>query len=243
MDHYFGILAGYGAAIGAFWAIKLLALKTRLHGGKAVFERKWIEIAIVAISVVAVIGVGQLYVANMLLPDEGELFQSLNQLIIFAPLIAIVIWRGQPLQSAYLPANLAVPSLVFGGLLAAIALFAYCAMRGLLPELPGVLSSVFQTKNISFAAQVLLEDIAIAVLLSRLVNAIGVRWTVIIVACLFQIAHIPAFLANGATLASLQSLVLDTGIGLIIFGALISTRNIWWFWPIHTVMDLMQFYP
>jgi hypothetical protein len=48
-------------------------------------------------------------------------------------------------------------------------------------------------------------------------------------------------LAEGATLTGLWTLVLDTGLGVLVIGAIIVSRNVWWFIPVHSVMDLTQF--
>lgn len=243
MEHYGGIVAGYGAATTVFWAVHLWTRGQWTTGGAFAPKRPVLEVVLAVLAVIAVIGVGQLYVRGWLLPDEGEALQSLNQLLIFAPILLLALVRSQPARALFLPGGAAAPvSLAVGFGLACLAILAYAAVRGLTGELGAISAHIAQPSHISYAVQVLLEDLAIAVLLARLRAATGTGWTIVIVAVLFQLAHIPAFLANGATIETLSSLFLDTAIGLAVFGAVLKSRNILWFWPIHAVLDLMQFY-
>lgn len=242
MEHYGGLLVGYGGALLAFWALWIAARPAWLKGQSPQFKRKWLELLIAFLAAAGVIGIGQLYMAGMLLPDEGELLQSLNQVLIFLPLLAVALWRGQVFAATYLPLGKAGPSLALGAVLAATAVCAYSAMRGLGGELLEIVRFLLHPNHLSLSVQVLLEDIAIAIFLARLIAAAGPRMAIVVVAALFQVAHIPAFLADGASLETLRSLVLDTGLGLMILGAVAVSRNVIWFWPLHTVMDLMQFY-
>lgn len=243
MEHYGGIVAGYGAATTLFWALHFLTRGRWTTGGAFAPRRPVLEVALAVLAVVAVIGVGQLYVRGWLLPDEGEALQSLNQLLIFAPILLLALVRGQAARAVFVPGGAAAPASLAVGLgLAGSAILAYAAVRGLTGELGAIGAHIAQPTHISYAVQVLMEDLAIAVLLARLRAATGAWWTIAIVAVLFQLAHIPAFLADGATLETLSSLFMDTAIGLAVFGAVLRSRNILWFWPIHTVLDLMQFY-
>jgi hypothetical protein len=88
----------------------------------------------------------------------------------------------------------------------------------------------------------LFEDITVAALMLRMRGAVGVLAAIALVAALFASGHIPAMLANGATPGQLMTLFLDAGIGVLVLGAIMTTRSIWWFWPIHTAMDLTQFF-
>ncbi|MGJ3231630.1 MAG: hypothetical protein ACFE0P_07525 [Oceanicaulis sp.] len=241
MTHYAGLVAGYGAAIAVFWIAWFCApnLKRWLGGVRKPAARPWLEFALLLAAAAGVVAMGQLYVADLLAPDRGEVLQSLNQLIIFSPLIAVLIWRGAPALIAGLPIRGAPAGLALGVGLAGTALAAYGLARGWTSLDPA--ATIFTADNLSYGVQVLLQDVAIAALLARLADAAGWRIALVAVAILFQLAHIPPFLAGGAELADLASLVIDTGIGLAVFGAVVASRSIWWFWPLHTVMDLAQF--
>lgn len=244
MEHYTGLIAGYAAAMGLFWSI-WAALGDRRATLQAVayrLSRPGLELVLAFAAAAGVILIGQLYVAGRLLPDEGELLQSANQALIFAPMLALALWRGQPLSSTFLPLRGAAPGLALGAVAAAAALFVYMTARGLWSEPGAVAATLLDPANTSYAVQIFLQDLSIAVILSRLLALAGWKVTLILIALLFQLAHIPPFLAGGAGMADLATLLIDTGIGLAVFGAVIASRSIWWFWPLHTVMDLMQFH-
>jgi hypothetical protein len=238
---YLGLLAGYGAAMAAFWAIYLIAKPVFLRHERVVVGRPWLELALFALGVAGVIGVGQLYVHGMLLPEEGEFFQSANQLLIFAPAIVVLVLLGSFWRKNFLPLNGAAGGLLLGLGLALVAFTAFVAARHGMGAWPELGRQIVQPANISIAVQVLLEDILIAALAARLVAATNWILAIVVAAGLFAAAHIPAMLAEGAQMTELTSLVLDTGLGVMVIGAIIVSRNVWWFWPVHAVMDLTQF--
>ena len=244
MGHYIGLIAGYGVAMIIFWALwgGVKPLRRALPAPVLKLERPWLELSLVLLAAIGVIAVGQLYIADRLLPDRGELLQSLNQLLIFAPLLILLFWRGNIQAGAFLPWRGAAPGLALGFLLAGAGVAAYVVARGLGGvELNAVFATFARPDNISYIVQIFLQDLAIAAVLARLMALSGWRLSLVLIAILFQLAHIPPFLAGGATLTDLGALFLDTGIGLLVFGAIIASRSIWWFWPLHTAMDLLQF--
>jgi hypothetical protein len=238
---YLGLLAGYVAAAGVFWVLFFAAPGfVRAHEAVEI-RRPWVELGALALSVAGVIGVGQLYQRGMLLPEQGELFQSLNQVLIFAPaLLALAVMRPVWAKN-YLPLERAVGGLGLGVVLSLLALTAFVAVSRGIAEWPAAAGQVFRVSSISIAVQVLLEDILIAALAARLVAATNVWIAIGATAALFAAAHIPAMLAEGAGLSDLSTLVLDTGLGVMLIGAIIASRNVWWFFPVHAVMDLTQF--
>lgn len=241
-SQYLSLMAGYGAAIALLWIVMLALRPTFLSRPTVSFERPWLEVGLVIVAAIAVIGVGQLFVRNMLLPETSELTKSLNQLIIFSPILILLAVRGGLFARAYLPLNAAPLSLVVGAILAAVALVAYATAAGNPAGVVKLAASIVVPTNIHHVVQVLLEDIAIAALLARVAAALGGRVAVVVVAVLFAASHIPALLANGAAPTQLISLGLDTLIGVMVLGAVIRTQNIWWFWVLHSAMDLTQFY-
>lgn len=239
-NHYSGIIAGYAVATAVVWLLYFLARPVVAGSAALSFQRPWLEIGLVLVAAALTIGVGQLYVRHMLLPDEGVALRSANQALIFAPLLLLVFVRAPGAAGGGMPFGSAILGLLVGIIVAVGATLLYALVRGFAPQ--DVSASVLQIDNIPHAAQVLFEDIAIAALLLRLGAAISTKWAVVLVAALFAAGHIPAMIANGAQLTELSSLLLDTGIGVIVAGAVLTTRSIWWLWPLHTAMDLTQFY-
>lgn len=238
--HYFGLIAGYAAATAVLWALWFVARPLVAAPGPLRFERPWLEVGLVILAVLATIAVGQAYLRDMLLTDEGPVLQSANQALIFAPILIAVALRPHRIAGGGLPLGMSTVGLPIGLVLAAGALAIYALTRG--EDIGALFHSVVRIDNAPHAAQVLFEDIAIAALLLRLNSALGARWAVVLVAGLFAAAHIPAMLTGGAELIELGTLVLDTLLGVMVMGAIIATRSIWWLWPVHLAMDLTQFY-
>ncbi|WP_271728575.1 CPBP family glutamic-type intramembrane protease [Aquimarina algiphila] len=89
--------------------------------------------------------------------------------------------------------------------------------------------------------QVFMEDITIALLFVRLSAWINRKWTIILVAILFACGHIPSFVAGGATLIELSSLLIDTCIGILILTVISKSKDVWWFFMVHYALDMSQF--
>jgi hypothetical protein len=238
--HYVGVASGYGAATLALWLLVVVAKSIVAAPEPVAFQRPWLESGIVIAAAVATIGIGQLYLRDMLLPDNGVAFRTLNQAAIFAPILLAVFSLPARMRGAGLPLAAPMAGLGVGVALAAGAVVVYALAREFSPG--DVVTDIVAIDNIPHAAQVLFEDIAIAALLLRLRSAVGPAWSIVLAAALFAVGHIPAMLASGATLAEMTSLLFDTAIGIMVVGAILRTRSIWWFWPLHTALDLTQFY-
>lgn len=237
---YLGLLAGYVAAAGIFWVL-FLAAPGIMQAQPVQIQRPWLELVLLAVGIAGVIGVGQLYVAKMLLPEEGELFQSLNQILIFAPALVVLVFLRPFWAKNFLPPDRAASGLGLGLVLALLAFTAFIAASRGIGAWPGAAGQVLSFGNISIVVQVVLEDILIAALAARLAAATNAWVAIGVTAALFAAAHVPAMLAEGASLTELWTLLLDTGLGVLVIGAIIMSRNVWWFIPVHSVMDLTQF--
>ena len=90
--------------------------------------------------------------------------------------------------------------------------------------------------------QVFCEDVAIAILFVRFQAAIGLRRTLILVACLFAAVHIPTMMEKGASPAELASLIMDAGLGVAVLFVAQRSADVWSLWGVHFAMDMMQFY-
>lgn len=239
-SHYIGLMAGYGAVAAAIWA--LWAARTPfLRLGPPTVRRPWLDLGLLLAAAVGVIAVGQAYTAGWLFSHDNPALECLNQILIFAPMLVVQALRPQPFATSGLPAR-GWPGLLLGCLLALAALAIFLAVQGRLDDYVALLGFVFRPGHAPQAVQVLLEDVAIAAVLLRLAAALGPRVAVGLAAALFAAAHIPAILASNGSLADLQTLVLDTVIGVMVLAAVLRTRAIWWLFPIHYVMDMTQFF-
>ncbi|MDP9200523.1 MAG: hypothetical protein M3P26_01135 [Gemmatimonadota bacterium] len=166
------------------------------------FDHPWREVGFALLAALLVIGLGQLWLRGVRLPNHTAwrpVFESINQIAIFSPMLLLLLWRRQTLASAWLPGRHVAPRLAIGLGLAVIALAIYTALERGAPSFLSTLQRVFDPGNSHVAVQVLLEDITIAILMVRLGAALTNKWAVIVAAALFAGGHIPTMVSEGAS--------------------------------------------
>lgn len=239
--HYYGLLGGYAAISAIVWLTHLWARPAFLAPVPGGTNRPRLELGLLLVAVVGVLAVGQLYTRHLLLDGRNPLFEALNQILIFSPVLLVLAFRKRPFSSAGLPPA-RWPAGLLGIGLALVALGVYLLLRGAPERYGDLVQFVFAPDKAKLAVQVLLEDVAIAALLLSLAAATGPRIAIGIVAALFAAAHIPAMLAAGAGPEQLTSLLGDTVLGVVVLGAVLRTRSVWWLFPVHFVLDMTQFF-
>ncbi len=187
---------------------------------------------------------GQLWSSGVRLPEKGALgplLASINQLLIFTPILMVLVIRKQPWTSAWFPIARIPTRLLVGLVLSSLAVGAYSLLR-VGSDTPWILlSRIWRYDNIDKMVQVLLEDLTIAILFVRLAGAIANRWATVIVACLFAAGHIPAMTSQGVILPEFAGLIRDVGLGVVVILVVQRSRDIVWFWCIHFCLDMTQF--
>lgn len=208
------------------------------------FENPWAEFGIALAGAVGVIAVGQLWSNNLLLPEKGALrpvLGSINQVLIFAPIMLAPVIRRQPWTTAWFPSRRIPTRILLGFVLASLAVTAYGLLRNGADAPWVMVSRIWRYQNIDEMVQVFLEDLAIAILFVRLAGAIGSHRATVVVACLFAAGHIPALLSEGATWIEFVELLRDAGLGVAVILVLQRSRDILWFWCVHFCLDMTQF--
>jgi hypothetical protein len=191
-----------------------------------------------------VIAIGQAYVHGLLMSSAAKKvppLDALAQILIFSPVFVVMALRRQSLETVWLPVNRVWLRVLFGVGLALAALAVSLVIVGKAETWPEVVASIYQPNKLSYFVQVFLEDIAIAFLFVRIAAAIGVRPAILLTSALFAAGHIPTLLAQGASLSELTTLLLDAGLGALMIGVVARSRDVWWFWQVHFVMDMTQF--
>ena len=208
------------------------------------FEHPWREVGYALLAALLVIGLGQLWLRGVRLPNDTAwrpVFESINQIVIFSPMLLLLLLRRQPLTSAWLPGRNVPPRLAIGLGLAVIALAIYTALERGAPGIQSALPRVFDPGKSHVAVQVLLVGVAIAILLVRLGAALTNKWAVIVVAALFAGGHIPTMVSEGTSSAQLIGLLRDFGLGILVVGTAVRGADILWLWPVHYALDMTQF--
>jgi hypothetical protein len=239
-SQYFALLAGYATAMVG-WLLVSRAIPALWPPPTPFAPRHpWREVAWALLAAAAVLGIGQLWGANMLLPRRG-LYEAGNQVVIFSPFLILLAIRKQPLSSAWLPMQRVWLRITIGLGLALVSLFIFTLARAGSPSWPAVISQVYASGRSIEVVQVLLQDVAIAILFVRFAAALGAGRTILLVAILFALAHVPPLVQSGVNASSLGHLVLDAALGVGILTVWRRSADVWWFWMVHFAMDMSQF--
>ncbi|MGH7561747.1 MAG: hypothetical protein ACRENB_12095 [Gemmatimonadales bacterium] len=243
MTHSWFLVFAYAVACSAWWALsRALPLWPEVERPR--FAHPWREVGIALVAVIATLGLGQLWAQGIRLPARGAaapVVESVNQLIIFAPVLAVPLLRRHGWSSAWIRFDSLLARLAIGMGVALFTLFLYSTLeRGGLPW-PEAIKRVYTPARAHLAVQVLLEDVAIAILFVRLAAALGPRGATLGVAALFAASHIPTMIARGDPASELVGLLRDFGLGVLVLGTVWRSADIAWFWPAHYSLDMTQF--
>ena len=243
MSHSWLLATAYTATCAIWWGLSRLIPLWR-DAQRPQFAHPWREVAIVVLAVVGTLLLGQLWMRGIRVNLTGPwtpVGESINQIIIFAPVIAVPILRRQGWASAWIRLDRIAVRLAIGLALALLALLLYSMLERGAVSWPDAVREVFAPSRAPVAVQVLLEDVAIAILFVRLATAMRPRAALLIVAALFAAAHIPSMIARGDTTAELVALLRDAGLAVVVVGSAWRSADIAWVWPIHYAMDITQF--
>lgn len=243
-EHYSPLVIAYVVGLCGWLLASRLLPGLWPDGREERFERPWREFGIALVGAIGILAVGLLWSRGIRLPERGALgplFGSINQLLIFAPILLVVVIRRQSWTSAWLPRPRLGARFLIGVLLATIAVTAYSLLREGTAAPWLLVGRIWRYEHIDKLVQVLLEDITIAILFVRLAGAVGRRWATVVVAFLFAAGHIPVMISQGATWMELAGLLRDAGLGMAVILVLQRSRDVVWFWPIHFCLDMTQF--
>jgi len=240
MSHSLFLAVGYAVACALWWGISRVVPLWR-NPPRPTFARPWREVLFVLLGVVGTLLLGQLWSRGIRLDTENSLTESINQIIIFSPILLVPILRRQGWASAWIQWPKWWLRILIGVAIALVVLILFTRLEEGAPNFWVAFHSTFAYWNAHIGVQVLLEDIAIAILFVRLAAAVGHRKAIIGVALLFAAAHIPAMISQGASAAELAGLARDFGLGLIVLGTAWRSADVLWLWPIHFALDMTQF--
>ena len=243
MTSYSTALAlGYAAAL-AGWALLLYTRPQLWPQTRPRFARPWREVLWALLGAVGVILVGQVYSAGFRLRASGGLrvlAESINQLLIFAPMLLVPLMRRDDLSTAWIRRDRVWLRVGIGIVLGLLAIGVFTTLHGSV-SWPAAIARTYRLASVHIAVQVLLEDIAIAILVVRLAAAMSTRKAIALAAILFAAGHIPTMITNGASPAELLALLRDAALGGAVIALAIRAADVWVLWPIHFAMDMMQF--
>jgi len=249
LTHYLPLYAGYGAALGALLAILWKQPDFWPRRTTDGIKRPWIELAVVLVASIAIVFVGTA-LQHLRLDIKAAWLASLVdialEIVRFSPLLLALFIMRVGRQSIWISPQRPLAHLCTGLGLAVVALGVFLLLRGAEPV--AFCQSVMVELNRrdlhlpALALHVFFEDLAVAVLAARLLAVCrSVFLVAALVASLFAAGHIPALVTEGISMTEIASLTLDALLGTAVLLAIVRTRDILWFWPVHFVMDMTQF--
>ncbi|WP_271766469.1 CPBP family glutamic-type intramembrane protease [Aquimarina algiphila] len=244
-SHYVSLIIAYALA-ALLWLLTNFFIKSiwNIEKKELNFSKPYLEFIYALIAMIPILGIGQLYINHLLIPNPNNasvIIDTINQFLIFSPTLILIFIRKQSFDTIWLPKSKILLRITIGLCIAICSLFAYWITRKDIGSFGEMLFRIYHSKNLAFLMQVFMEDITIALLFVRLSAWINRKWTIILVAILFACGHIPSFVAGGATLIELSSLLIDTCIGILILTVISKSKDVWWFFMVHYALDMSQF--
>ncbi len=240
LDFFVPLAAAYGVAMGLWWLITAIWPNTWPAPERdPASTRPWLDLLVCVGVVVGVLGIGQLYNHDLLLPKNGNLWFLANQLLIFSPLFLALIARRQGGNSIWVTTNGLPAKLAFGSGLGVLAMVVFLAMRGELRDLPNHLLRAVEPRSLSHFFPVFMEGVGLAFLFVRLQWVLGRKVALLLPALLFAAAHIPRALADGADAPRIVAFfVFNTAIVIAVLAVLRRSRDVTWLGLVHYLMDI-----
>jgi hypothetical protein len=243
MSHSATLVVAYAVACGGWWLVSRLVPLWRAPD-RPTFAHPWREAGLALLAGGGVIALGQLWLRGIRLSTPGRwypLAESINQIIIFSPIVLLPVVRRQGWSSAWIQPDRLWARLGLGLGLAWCVLLVYSLTETGAPGWDVTVREVYRPAHFHLAVQVLLEDLAIAILFVRFAAALSPLLAFVLVAALFAGGHVPTMLAKGASSRELLELIRDFGLVILMIGTVWRGADIAWFWPVHYALDMTQF--
>jgi hypothetical protein len=199
------------------------------------------ELSWAVLGIAGTLILGFLYVQRLLIPAEASpLIDVANQLIVFTPILLVPLFRRHPLATLWLPTDRVFIRIMTGVLLAIVALttFVWTAVEN--PGWIDAMRAVYNHRNLPSLLQLLLEDVAAAILSVRVAGVLGPRAAPLLAAVLLAASHLTAsgVAAGGAVF---ERAAVDAVLGAAVVAVVQRSADVWWFWGVHFAMDMSQY--
>jgi len=113
--------------------------------------------------------------------------------IVYSPFWAILVWRREGLDTAFLRAEKLPAKIILGLSLATLAAAAFLAVRGRLDQFAAFVPTLSRGGPVAML-QTFVEGFGVGFVLYRVGAWLGIRATAVLVATLFMAAHLPNYL-------------------------------------------------
>lgn len=242
MTQYLGIITAYGAVAVLAWLAALLYPRLIPAAGEYVVERRWREAGLLALAVAISFGLGLLHGSGWLIPGDNPLIVAANQLLVFIPILAFIATRKSR-AALLVPRKNILRSLAIGVGFALLALAAYFSSTGGWDDVPLVVAGLLSAEGVRIAVFNLLRCVTIGAVIALVSDGWSTRALLLLVGLAIAATQIPSLLTSGFDAAWLGVLVTHVVLVVGLFSAINVTRNVVWFWPVFTALNLLQFIP
>lgn len=238
MSHYLGIVTAYAAAAVLVWLAALLHPHSIPAAREYEPRQRIMQLGLFLLAVVGTAVLQMLEGRGWLLPDGAQLTAALNQLIIFLPLVIYLIAQRSP-AAALVPVGGLLRSLAGGVALALAALAAYLSARGTWDGLPDLAAEMFSADQGDRFVQVFMLDLGLGTLLALLSGGWSRKIALIVLAGLVLLIHVGSASMLGLGLEGFGGVLLGSAVAFGLLSAIVYTRNIAWFWPVHAMLGVL----
>ena len=102
--HYISLISSYGIVVGLWFLLNHFVPSLWRYENKIQFKKAYLEFVFALIAVIAILGIGQLYINNLLIPSNGNVFlDAINQFIIFSPTVILILIRKHSVETLWIP--------------------------------------------------------------------------------------------------------------------------------------------
>ncbi|MEL1249555.1 hypothetical protein [Aurantiacibacter gilvus] len=238
MSHYLGIVTAYAAAAVLVWLAALLHPESIPAAREYSPKHRVMQLGLFVLAMIGAAVLQLLENQGLLLPDSDPLDAALNQLLIFMPLVIYLIAQRSP-AAAMMPVNGLLRSLAGGVALALIALAAYLSGRGAWEDLPDLAARMLSVDRADRFAQLFFLDLALGTLLALLSGGWSRKLALIVLGAIVLLVHIGVARLAGIGFEAIGGVLLGSAVAFGLLSAVIYTRNIVWFWPVHAMLGVL----
>ena len=198
-------------------------------------DNPWGDLGLAVIAVLAVVGLQQLRRQGHLF-DEGStsLWWCINQIVVYSPVLAASLGRGQGSASLYLSFSGLLGKLLVGVLLGFCAAAVFLLLRGEAAEIPRLLVYATHPKWLVRFPPIFLEVVGVSFLYIRLRWALGPWPALVIPSVVFAIYHIPRGIeAGGSPLALMAFVLFNTLLLPVVLHVIHRSKDVIWLGLVH----------
>lgn len=207
-------------------------------------ERKWLDIGLAFAAGVCLFALGQAYRSGWLLPTSddgvvGLLAWTVDNLLIYAPILVVVAARRQDGRTVFLTANAVGRKVGLGLALGVASVVVFVGLRGEWNRLPGIFAAAVSLGSLRNFLPVFLEAVALAFVFVRLRWVVGLWPAILIPSILFALAHVPGSLEAGRSMSYILAFFFFNGaLTCAIVYTIQRSRDVIWIGMVHYLMDV-----